>query len=238
MVLSVESITSVFQNMESLGIFGIFIVALLSNVLPYLTVPYLVMISLYAASSGSIIDKVAVGLAGGVGAGLGKTLLFFFFRSGRKLISNEKKEQLSKFANMFNRGIFLALFLFASTPLPDDVFYIPLSVTGYSIFRFFVAVTLGKTVITGISVAFGSSLSVLTGENNILSPEILLATVIATLIVTYVVIKLDWDRVIEVYQKKGFLWAIIEVLFQSIVIVFFFLKPVYRKYSEYVNKSS
>ncbi len=223
--------------MENLGILGIFIVAFLSNILPYLTVPYLVIISLYAASTGNAIDKIAIGLAGGIGAGLGKTILFFFIRTGRKLISTEKREQLTKFADMFQRGIFLALLLFAATPLPDDVFYIPLSVTGYSILRFFIAVTLGKTVITGMSVAFGSSLSILTGETSIMSPEIILATIIVTLIITYVVVKMDWDRVIVVYKKKGFIWAIIEVLFQSIVIIFFFLKPLYNKYTGYLNKS-
>ncbi|MCE4606723.1 MAG: VTT domain-containing protein [Desulfurococcales archaeon] len=235
--MDINTISSVFHNVESLGILGIFIVALLSNILPYLTVPYLVVISLYAASNGNAVDKIAVGLAGGLGAGLGKTILFFLFRTGRKLISMEKREQLTKFADMFQRGIFLALLLFAATPLPDDVFYIPLSVTGYSIIRFFIAVTLGKTVITGLSVAFGSSLSILTGGTSIMSPEILVAIVIATLIITYVVVKMDWDRVIVVYKKKGFMWAIIEVLFQSIVIILFFLKPLYNRYSEYVNNT-
>ncbi|MEB3756770.1 MAG: VTT domain-containing protein [Desulfurococcales archaeon] len=235
--MDISSISGIFHNVESLGILGIFIVALLSNILPYLTVPYLVVISLYAASTGDVFDKIAVGLAGGLGAGLGKTILFFLFRTGRKLISVEKREQLTKFADMFQRGIFLALLLFAATPLPDDVFYIPLSVTGYSILRFFIAVTLGKTVITSLSVAFGSSLSILTGETSIMSPEIILATIIATLIITYVVVKMDWDRVIIVYKKKGFIWAIIEVLFQSTVIILFFLKPLYNKYSKYVNKT-
>ncbi len=233
--MGIGIVSNLSDYIESLGLIGIFIVSFLSNVLPYLTVPYLVMISLYSASINSLSAKIAASLAGGIGAGLGKTLLFFLARSGRRLISSEKQDEFKRLVKVFDRGIFMALLLFAATPLPDDIFYIPISITGYSIVKFFIAVSIGKTVITSLSVAFGSSISAIAGESGVFNPRIILAVIIATLVVTYVILKINWNRVIEVYTRKGIIWAFIEIMMQTLMIVFF-LKPLYRKYTEYIDR--
>ncbi|MCE4617262.1 MAG: hypothetical protein F7C32_01585 [Desulfurococcales archaeon] len=226
--------TILISYFEDWGLLGIFVISLLSNVVPYMTVPYLVFIALYSATNVSVYAKIAAALLGGVGAGLGKTITFSIIYSGRKLLSDEKRKQLSDLVELFRRGIFITLFIFAASPLPDDLFYVPLAIAGYSIFRFFVAVALGKTVITALAVAFGSSVSYLTGESSV-SPSLMALTFMLTLAATYVIIKINWNKVMELYDKNKLL-VLPEIIMQGLVIVLPFLIPLYREYQKLVSK--
>ncbi|MET1128370.1 MAG: VTT domain-containing protein, partial [Thermoproteota archaeon] len=129
-----------------------FFIAFFGNVIPYMTVPYLVAIAGYGAALPGFGSKAIAAVSAALGAGLGKVVVFSMGRSIHRVLPQGTRENLSVFASAFRRGVFIAVFIFAALPLPDDVLYVPLGVAGYSLLYFFVAVTLGKLVITSLAI--------------------------------------------------------------------------------------
>ncbi|RUM47147.1 MAG: hypothetical protein DSY37_03600 [Hyperthermus sp.] len=187
-----------------------------SNSIPYMTVPYLVLIAGYGASSGlSPLDKVLVALGGGLGAAIGKMIVFYIGRGVNRILSENTRENLDVFIEAFKRGVFIAVFLFAALPIPDDVLYIPLGVAGYSPLLFFVAVMLGKIVLTGVAVFFGNVLSSLVSEEAVNPLKLGAALVAGSVLVAVIISRMKWKRIISVYDDYGIVPAFVEMIVQA-----------------------
>ncbi len=180
---------------------NVFIVSFLSNAVPYMTVPYLALIAGYGATVDDPLDKATLVLVSGVGAGLGKVVVFLVGRGARVLVSKERRRMMELAARLARRSVFLAVFLFAALPLPDDILYLPLGLMGYSLTLFTIAVVAGKIVITGAAVLLGSSVSVLLGSGNTLVAAVAAAAI--GILLSVLVARMDWVRVIESYEKDG-----------------------------------
>ncbi len=185
---------------------GAFIVSLLGNAIPYTTVPYLLWIALTAPEYRDPLTKAAVVVAAGVGAALGKMIVYSMGRAAHTVLPEHVKENMELFARLFEKWGFFAIFLFAASPLPDDILYIPLGVAGYNPLLFFVAVALGKIVITAVAVAFGDILASFTGGGA--SPEFIAAMIAISIVVTVIIARIDWYRVTRAAQEGGALEAI------------------------------
>ena len=87
-----------------------------------------------------------VGLSAGIGSALGEFTGYGLGYGGRKLM--KKKSRWLKVAeNWFKRNGFITIFIFALTPLPDDVVGIIGGITKYDARKFFIASFLGKTIL-------------------------------------------------------------------------------------------
>ncbi len=190
-----------------------FAIAFVSNVIPYMTVPYLVVIAGFGAMKSSMFEKFLIGIGGGLGAAVAKMVVFYIGGLVHHALSEETKENLDIFVRAFRRSMFVAIFLFAALPLPDDVLYIPLGVAGYSPVLFFIAVSLGKIVLTLAAVYFGYFV----GGN--LGPLAIVALVAASLVIAYIVLKMNWRRVVEVYTDYGLIAAFIEMVGQGFAVI-------------------
>ncbi len=186
---------------------GAFIVSLLGNAIPYTTVPYLVWIALTAPEYHDPLTKALVIVFAGLGAAVGKLIVFTMGRAAHVVLPQHVKENLEYFARLFEKWGFLAIFLFAALPLPDDVLYIPLGVAGYNVLLFFVAVALGKIVITAAAVMAGDILANLTGGGEV-TPTFIASMIILSVVVTVVIARIDWMRVARA-MEKGVLEALI-----------------------------
>ncbi|BES81511.1 VTT domain-containing protein [Pyrodictium abyssi] len=196
-------------------IVGAFFIALVSNAIPYMTVPYLIIIAGYGAALTNTLDKLLVAIAGGVGAGLGKVVVYLLGRGVHSILPEHTRENVELFAKAFRRGVFIAVFLFAALPLPDDILYIPVGMTGYSPVLFFIAVTLGKIVITSLAVLFGDVVASLVGSGQGgFDPRVVAGLIIGSIIVTIIVARMNWKRVIEVYNEEGPVLALVEMIKQ------------------------
>ncbi len=193
-----------------------FIVSLVSNALPYMTVPYLGLIAGWGLYLHGDAEKVLVAISGGIGAALGKVIVFLLGRGFRRILPENTRQNVEVFAKAFKKSVFFALFLFAALPLPDDVLYVPLGVTGYNLFLFFIAVALGKIVITFLAVMFGDLIRSLIGTEGI-SLEALIALIVGSIIVAIIIIRINWLRIVETYNEKGVLPALIELIKQTIL---------------------
>ncbi|MEM2235044.1 MAG: VTT domain-containing protein [Desulfurococcaceae archaeon] len=190
----------------SYGVFGVFLVSLLSNSIPYAFVPYLILILHYSAAVTDSAARLAIAVASALGATVGKLVVYYVGRATRVVLGNKARNATKLFSQIASRSLFIAIFLFASLPLPDDVLYIPLGLSSYSIVAYMLAVFIGKLILTGTIVYSG----VIARELLIESPYIgnvylSIALLIAiTLAFSYIIISIDWVNVVTVYSDKGF----------------------------------
>ncbi len=188
------------------GIFGVFIVSLLGNAIPYSTIPYLIFIILYSGTVQDPITNLFITLVGGLGAAVGKVIVYYFGVGIRRLIPDDMKKNMEVFIRISRQSVFLAVFLFAALPLPDDILYVPLGAMRYDLVKFFIALLTGKIVITGTAVYFGYTISWLIGNGGKAPWYIIVpALIIISLLLTYVVAKIDWARAVKITEEKG-LW--------------------------------
>ncbi|MET1101999.1 MAG: VTT domain-containing protein [Pyrodictiaceae archaeon] len=183
----------------------VFLVSAAGNSVPYMTTPYLLFIAGYSAMVESPLERVGIIIAGGAGAAVGKLVVYFIGRGARLLLSSKTRRGMERAMKVFSKSVFLAVFLFAALPLPDDVLYMPLGIMGYNVLRYFIAVLSGKIIITSLAVALGSSISLLLGEAGPLWAGI--AAAVIGVAASILIARMDWDRVLEAYEEKGALAA-------------------------------
>jgi membrane protein DedA with SNARE-associated domain len=103
---------------------------------------------------------------------------------------------------VFDRYGPAAIFLFALTPLPDDLLFIPLGVMRYSFLKAFVPALLGKMLMTFI-LAYSGQQSI-TIIQRLFEGSGLLGTVITCVLLVGIIvamIKIDWEKLFEKRMK-------------------------------------
>ncbi|MEM0353311.1 MAG: VTT domain-containing protein [Archaeoglobaceae archaeon] len=179
---------------------GIFLISLISNSIPFVGLPYLNF--LFALSPFfSFEDLVVVSILSALGASIGKIFVYTIGAGMRLTLSEKTKENLMFFEKIFKKWGFFAIFLFAASPLPDDVLYIPLGIAKYRISYYFLAVFLGKLVITSYVLVFGRITSGVIKEIVGSSFLGLLLFFSLTLLISVLVIKIDWKKLFEKYYR-------------------------------------
>lgn len=76
-------------------------------------------------------DRILLILSSALGATLGKVLIYFIGKGFSKLLSQRSRKNLELFNKIAKKSLALAIFVFAALPLPDDVLYLPLGLTGF-----------------------------------------------------------------------------------------------------------
>ena len=199
------------------GLYGVFFVSLISNSIPFVAIPYLLYIVLYAASFRDPTSHLLISLVSGVGAGLGKILVYFIGRGFASLSSSSRTvRNWAYLASKHKLAGFLAVFFVALTPASDDVVLIPMGFASYSLLLYAVGVFVGKIIQSSLAVIYGRALVSLLEERFglplWLSALILL---VATLIVIYIIGQVDWMKAAEIYASQG-LWKSLVYITASI----------------------
>ncbi|ALU11964.1 hypothetical protein EYM_06690 [Ignicoccus islandicus DSM 13165] len=186
------------------GPLGVFIISLVGNAIPYATVPYLAVIAAMASQMRlSLVDVIIWSVVGGLGAAIGKVIVYLTGVATSEILPEKVKRNMHIFASMAKRGIFIAIFLFAALPLPDDVLYIPLGVARYPLTKFFIAVWMGKVIITFLSIVFGNAYGEISSQYNLGAAESVLILIIVTLVLSAIIARIDWVRVGIALSEKG-----------------------------------
>lgn len=185
----------------SYGYFGTFIISVLGNLVPFLPVPYLVPIFLLS----EVLEPFFVGITVGIGASLGKCVSYAIGRGGRAVLDEKKKKELECFGNLLGKYGAVAVYLFASLPLPDDIIVMPFGIIKYNFKRFFLALLLGKLTL-GMLVAYTARYSfeyakIFIGNGDPL-PTIVVS-VVFMLIMTWIIYKIDWIEATQYIEKNG-----------------------------------
>lgn len=182
------------------GYFGIFFVSVLGSLIPFLPLPYLIIVVLMSR----VLNPLELGIIAGIGGALGKTTSYLLGRSGYNIIGKRTKKNLDLLRGLIGKYGDLGVFIFAVTPLPDDVYMIPIGMVRFPFWRFLIANIAGKIVLSVAVAYFGRGyfnlVRVYLGEGAL---ESSILAVTFTILITILFVKINWERVIEIMQKKG-----------------------------------
>lgn len=193
-----EWLLGIAQQYQFLGVVLVSFIGSLSIVFP---VPYTLVILLLGIGG---MNPIILTVAGGLGSAIGEFSGYALGYYGRRLISQERRRKMDFFVKVFDRYGPLAVFLFALTPLPDDLLFIPLGMLRYSFWKMFLPCIAGKTfmcfLLAYFGGLFGDLILLIFGEEE--SWVGMLITIVLLVSVLVVLLKVDWERVFERYAGK------------------------------------
>ena len=193
----------------SLGYSGIFALSLGASLIVFVPLPYLSVI-LVAALSGRF-DAAILVIMSATGSALGKMIIFQACYSGQRIVDDKTKRNLEAFRNIFAEYAWIAVLVAASTPIPDDIIYVPLGFARYNRIRFLLATLIGKTLLALVIVYGASFLTnsvlglLLFGGNEVSTTELIaigVAFAAVTLVVTFAISRTDWAKWLEKHFPK------------------------------------
>ena len=219
--MNISSVIEILRN-TLVAPLGVFIISIISNAIPFVSIPYLGIVAGYAAIYKGIAGKLVLVFCSAIGATFGKSIIYFIGRAFSVKLSEVSRKNIELFKKVARRSLFLAILAFAATPLPDDILYIPLGVMRYSLIMYFIAILMGKFILTAIVVIYASWLVELMRINIFFVPVL----VAITILLTYIILKVNWAKVVETTYDKGIAKGI-EVFFNELGRVM--VKLIYRR---------
>ena len=185
------------------GYFGIFLISMLGAMSIFVPIPSSVVIFILGGSSA--FDPLLIAVAAGTGAAVGEFSGYLIGFGGRKVIGEKYKKKMDFLVKLFKKFGPIVIFVFALTPLPDDLLFIPLGVMRYSLLRAFIPALLGKffsNLIIAYSGRFGVGII-----RDIFGVEgegmtVLIGTILALVLMVIVFIimfKVNWEKRFEKY---------------------------------------
>ena len=197
--MSLQDIETWLQNFAvQYGYLGIFFISLIGAMSIFVPIPYTIVIFILGGLD--TFDPFLIAVAAGIGSAIGEFSGYLLGVGGRKVIGNRYKKKMDFITKLFKKYGSIAIFVFALTPLPDDLLFIPLGVMRYSLLRAFIPAVLGKLV-SNLIIAYSGRLS-LDIVKNIFGVEgggmsLLVGTIIGIVLLVIVVIimfKVDWEK--------------------------------------------
>jgi len=187
---------------NSFGPFGVFLLSLVGAMSIFVPIPYTIVIFLLGKYG---MDPFLLMITGGLGAAIGELSGYVLGYYGRKIISQERLRKMSYLIKAFGRYLPIVIFLFAFTPLPDDLLFIPLGILKYKLYKAFIPSLLGKLVMCYTLAYLGKIgadviLLIFGEEGSWIGSVILFILLIIVLIIMF---KVDWEKVLGKYVKVG-----------------------------------
>lgn len=191
---------------------GIFLISLIGALSIFFPIPYTVVIFTLGGLKGDgeawLFEPIWIAVSAGIGSAVGEFSGYLLGSGGRRVISEKYRKKMEFLVKLFNKFGPIAIFLFALTPLPDDLLFIPLGVMKYSIIKAFVPALIGKFCMNLIVAYSGRfSIEIIEGifgvESNLVSALIGMVLAIVLLIIVFVVMfKVDWEKHFEKYLTE------------------------------------
>lgn len=138
---------------------GVFIISIFGNFTVVFPVPYIVaLIFVVTIIPHSFPEAVILGVIAGAGAAIGETTAWLLGRTQTEALEDSATgRQLIKLRKQIERGYGgIVIFIYAATPLPDDMLLITLGATKYPLWKALLFCFLGKVALTLI-VAIGAT---------------------------------------------------------------------------------
>jgi len=187
----------------SLSYFGVFLISLVGALSIFIPIPYTVVIFWLGASSQW--NPFLLMIAGGFGAATGELLGYVLGYYGRKIVSQERLRKMGYLIKAFGRYLPIVIFVFAFTPLPDDLLFIPLGILKYKLYKAFIPSLLGKLIMIFTIAHLGkigaNFILIIFGEESSWIGSVILFVLL--IIVIVIMFKVDWEKVLGKYVKAG-----------------------------------
>jgi len=188
------------------GYLGIFFISLLGAMSIFVPIPYTVVI--FVLGGLQTFDPLWIAVAAGTGAAIGEFSGYLIGFGGRRVIGEKYKKKMDFLMKLFKKFGPIVIFVFALTPLPDDLLFIPLGVMRYSLLQAFIPALLGK-FFSNLIIAYSGRLSLQTIKD-IFGVEgegmtVLIGTILALvlLVIVFVIMfKVDWEKRFAKYVEE------------------------------------
>jgi membrane protein YqaA with SNARE-associated domain len=184
------------ETWESVGYPSAFLLGLIGAASVIIPVPTTVV--LLSVAVRGIFDPTLLALAFGFGAAVGQLTSYMVGYAGRMAIGNKRKRHLDAMLKIFERYGMIAVFIFALTPLPDSLLFIPMGLVHYSLWKIFVAAVAGKITMSLIITHFGGIMGQTFTENWIFAG----VTTVLLIIAIIVMFRIDWEKIVAKYLLK------------------------------------
>lgn len=184
---------------QQYGYLGIFLISLVGAVTIIFPIPYALIIYVM----GGFLNPIFVAVAGSLGAAVGEFSGYVAGYYGRTIIGEKQKSKIDYMVKIFDRYGPIAIFVFALTPLPDDLLFIPLGIMRYNFVKAFIPCILGKLLMCFI-LAYGGHLSI-EFIHNIISEGGWLGALLTTIFLMFIVVlmlKIDWEKIFKRYITR------------------------------------
>ncbi len=189
------------ELIEAYGYLGFAVVSFLATLTVVFPIPYLIVI--FNAAATQRFNPAILSIVSGFGATLGELWLYFVGRGGRKILPEQLRERSLQLRKMVEKYGALIVFIFAATPLPDDLIYPLLGVLKIDLKEIFIAAFLGKTLLSAF-VAYAGFYSyqfvreliggpVDTTTNIIISLIIL----VFSILIMFLFLSIDWSKYVN-----------------------------------------
>jgi len=189
--------------------FGVFLVSLIGSMSLFIPIPYTAF--LFTLGSMETFNPILLAIASSLGSAVGEFSGYLLGLGGRKIISEKNKRKMNALIKVFGKYGYLGIFIFALTPLPDDLVFIPLGIMRYSFLKTFIPAFIGKlcmSLIIVYSARFTLQIirQIFGVEGNLISAIIgMIIALILLALIFIIMFKVDWEKMIEkhVTEKEG-----------------------------------
>jgi membrane protein YqaA with SNARE-associated domain len=187
------------QTLGGLGYIGTFLMSLIGAGAIFIPIPYTV--ALLAISATGQFNLFFLALAAGLGAAIGELVSYGVGYFGRKYVNKKYGRRFDAIAKLLDHRYYgsIAVFIFALTPLPDDLLFIPLGLLRYNLWKVFIPCALGKFLMSFIIVYVGQEIGASVIEG---SPIFAIIIVVLLVLIIIAMFKIDWGKLVERYAPK------------------------------------
>ena len=154
------------------GIVGAFLVTLVANTSVMVQIPYPLLFTFLAGQAEEVSYLVIITVVGALGGTLGEMISYFIGQSISKsgFFGDRLKASIHRIVTDRSRLIGPLAFLFAATPIPDDLLLVPLGLSNYGFRRILLPIFLGKGIVLGALVYVSYNAKVILTEITVGSP--------------------------------------------------------------------
>jgi len=190
-----------------LGFIGTFLVSFIGASSILIPIPYQAIV--FWVGVNTDINPYILILSAGLGSAVGELVGYFIGYAAKHVISERRKRRFDAMLRilMRHKNIWpLLIFIFALTPLPDDLLFIPLGIIHFSFLRAFLPCLVGKVAMFYVLIFGGRYASdilspMLGGEGSYITTLIFTVATVAILIVTiFGMLKVDWEKILVKYE--------------------------------------
>jgi len=189
----------IYELAFNYGYLGVFVISILGSLIPFIPLPYLFIVVILSR----VLNPLLLGTLAGLGGALGKITSYAIGRAGYGLLGQERKKQMDSMRELIGRYGYLGVFIFAVTPLPDDVYYVPMGMARLDFWKFLTASAAGKVVLGILTAYLGRAYFWLFGY---FGGESLIGTIPAIIIliaINVLMLRIDWEYVLKTYKESG-----------------------------------
>jgi membrane protein DedA with SNARE-associated domain len=178
---------------------GVFLLSLAGSAIPFLPLPYLFIVVILSG----VLDPFLLGLVSGLGGAIGKITSYLLGRLGYRFLGQERRRSMDALNRLIGRYGAIGVFIFALTPLPDDVYYIPIGMTRYSFAKFMLYSAAGKILLAILVAYLGRTYMEVLDMLLNGGPGATIISIVVLVVITIIILRVDWELLANHLERGG-----------------------------------